>query len=521
MAIAAAALLVGLAARAGAGSVSGSLGTRMIRMIRTGDKGSSVSALQRDLRSLGVYPGAIDGVYGPATTSAVTSFQKLHGLSATGAASVQTQILVVAVNEPTLRPGATGVSVGALQRRLEAWGDDIGPINDAFNPATRQALLWFQAGEGLPATGVVNLATWIDLLGMPPSSASPPSTGGPSGNTGGASGTNRSGGSSSGASHSNGPTSNGETLLGYWTQSSSSPADYVKNRRDITEIGPLWYSVRANGTVKQWWPTKVEAVVAEVHQNGGKVLALVNNMGGSGAMLENQTARKAAVDNLVSIVKANHLDGLNIDFEGITGHSAQGLVAFMQELHSRLHALGLMTTVDVGPRASTNIPQGSLSAAYDYAGLAPYVDQMAIMTYDEHGVGTGPGPVSALPWARTIVTYALNQGVPAGKILLGIADYGYNWSSRGTTSISAQAALLLASSLGVTPTLDPSSGEDHFSYVTSSGVRHTVWFEDSRSLPSKIAIIRADHLGGAALWVLGGEDPNYFPTLAKDLNPLP
>ncbi len=484
-----------------ASPVSGPLGTQTLS---TGDTGPAVRALQLDLSALGDYSGSIDGIYGTATAAAVSAFQAQHHLAASGVASPATEILAVALNEPVLKEGESGPSVAALQRRLKAWGDYVFAVNGTFGATTRTALIWFQEGEGLPATGVADPATWIDILGTPGGQGSTPSP---------TSGSTPSQGSTATTPP---PATANETVLGYWVQRGSSPSDYAANARDITEIGPLWYSVRTDGSVKQWWPSVVPSVVAEVHRNGGKVIALINNMGGSGTVLASASTRLAAVNNLVAIAQANHLDGFNIDFEGITGYSAQGLVAFMSELHSRLAPLGLETTIAVGPRASTNIPAGSLSAAYDYGALAPYVDQMVIMTYDMHGIGTAAGPVSSAPWAAGIVRYALNQGVPAHKILLGIADYGYNWSSQGTTSISDSAALRLAASVGAQVTLDPTSGEDHFTYV-SQGVRHQVWFEDARSLPSKIAIVSADHLGGVALWVLGGEDTGYFPTLQKDL----
>lgn len=491
---------------------SGQIGSQPLS---TGSSGSAVRALQTDLQALGYFHGTVTGIYGATTAQAVSALQSQHGMASNGVASLATQVLAIALNEPVLRLGDQGVSVGVLQRRLKAWGDYVGSVNVIFGASTRQAVIWFQQGWNLQATGVVDLATWIHLFLTPPGSTAPASGGSktpsaPSTPSGGTSSPPSSGGSGTSSK------SSGETVLGYWVQPSSSPTDYPKHSQYISEIGPLWYSVRTDGTVKQWWPTKVQAVVNEVHSNGGKVLALVNNMGGSGAMLQSAATRTAAVNNLVSIVQTNNLDGLNIDFEGITGYDAQGLVAFMQELHSRLHALGLLTTIDVGPRASTNISQGSLSAAYDYGALAPYVDQMAIMTYDEHGVGTGAGPVSSAVWASHIVNYALSQGVPAHKILLGIADYGYNWSATGTTTITASHALALAQSVGAQVTLDPTSGEDHFTY-SSGGAVHQVWFEDASSLPSKLAIVKKDGLGGVALWVLGGEDSGYFPALQQGL----
>lgn len=58
--------------------------------LKPGDHGSAVTQLQRALKQAGYSPGTIDGVYGPATTQAVTQFQQANGLTADGIAGAQT-----------------------------------------------------------------------------------------------------------------------------------------------------------------------------------------------------------------------------------------------------------------------------------------------------------------------------------------------------------------------------------------------------------------------------------------------
>lgn len=53
---------------------------------RIGSTGTEVTKIQQKLKSLGVYTGAVDGVYGAATKNAVTAFQKSVGLTADGVA---------------------------------------------------------------------------------------------------------------------------------------------------------------------------------------------------------------------------------------------------------------------------------------------------------------------------------------------------------------------------------------------------------------------------------------------------
>jgi peptidoglycan hydrolase-like protein with peptidoglycan-binding domain len=53
-------------------------------------KGDQVSGWQEMLNQAGYSPGAVDGVFGPNTTSATQEFQKANGIPATGTVNAQT-----------------------------------------------------------------------------------------------------------------------------------------------------------------------------------------------------------------------------------------------------------------------------------------------------------------------------------------------------------------------------------------------------------------------------------------------
>ena len=57
---------------------------------RLGSSGNEVKSIQRKLSSLGYYKGSIDGIYGNATKSAVTAFQRSCGITADGICGNQT-----------------------------------------------------------------------------------------------------------------------------------------------------------------------------------------------------------------------------------------------------------------------------------------------------------------------------------------------------------------------------------------------------------------------------------------------
>lgn len=53
-------------------------------VLKQGARGGEVKEVQRRLKNWGYYNGSVDGIYGPATVSAVKYFQKKNGLTADG-----------------------------------------------------------------------------------------------------------------------------------------------------------------------------------------------------------------------------------------------------------------------------------------------------------------------------------------------------------------------------------------------------------------------------------------------------
>ena len=80
----------------------------------------------------------------------------------------------------TLREGATGDDVRALQLALNQRGFSPGALDGEFGPGTEAAVLAFQHGAGLPADGVVGSRTAAALgLAEPPLAKTDPAAAGP------------------------------------------------------------------------------------------------------------------------------------------------------------------------------------------------------------------------------------------------------------------------------------------------------------------------------------------------------
>ena len=88
---------------------------------RTGASGKNMFELQAHLRQLGYADVAPDGIFGPATETAVASFQYRHGLPADGRVDPRTRALIRSVKDfmefgPRLLSSAGGWRSGAPKR---------------------------------------------------------------------------------------------------------------------------------------------------------------------------------------------------------------------------------------------------------------------------------------------------------------------------------------------------------------------------------------------------------------------
>ncbi len=162
--------------------------------------------LQRALIAAGItVRGGADGVFGPATASALTSYQQAKGLATSGvlddatiaslalssspAAPVATPTPAPVVTAPNpyegMTVGARGDTVKELQRALMSTGIVLrGGADGVFGNATKGALISFQTTNGTAPTGVLTAkeATTLGLGGAPaPSSATPQGVSSPAG----------------------------------------------------------------------------------------------------------------------------------------------------------------------------------------------------------------------------------------------------------------------------------------------------------------------------------------------------
>jgi spore germination protein len=287
----------------------------------------------------------------------------------------------------------------------------------------------------------------------------------------------------------------------------------------LDEVYPLWYHVRADGSIED----EADPSAVKVAKDGGvKVLPLINVIPSNDAVLNDPTATTRAIDNILALVKQNDYDGVNIDFEFIPNSEQQDfsmdrgkLDDFMRRLSEGLKKMGKVTHMCVLPHVGVS-PE--LAGVYDYSGLAPYVDKVTIMCYDHSQAGSPPGPVAPFSWVEDNIKTAIKQGFKSSQICLGVATYGYDWPAGQSGGFSAPTKEIMqkAAMKGIQIKWSDQYEEPYYVYTGEGGEQRVVWFENESTLQTKINLVRKYNLTGVCIWRLGFEDAKFWQVINKN-----
>lgn len=310
-------------------------------------------------------------------------------------------------------------------------------------------------------------------------------------------------------------------VIGFYAENwSDDPASLnsLKQHYDMMHtVTPFWGTINEDGTITPRSSNNMDAVKQFSREKKLKVTVLLNNAkDGTNSspihgLLNNPQNRTNAVANIEEYVKSNGFDGVNIDFESVPPEDRDKLTLFMEELSQRLRPQGLIVAVSVFPKQDETTNDGAI--AYDYEKLPKYADQIILMTYDNHGEWSGPGPVADIRWVENNLKYAL-RFIPKSKLYLGVAAYGYDWSPGSVNTVHYSGAMETAVKYGAKLSWDEAAKVPYFQY-NDANVEHQVWFENSRSLSYKLDLVSKYGLKGIAIWRLGQEDPAYWQTMKE------
>jgi len=200
---------------------------------------------------------------------------------------------------------------------------------------------------------------------------------------------------------------------------------------------------------------------------------------------------------------ARPYDGLQLDFEAVADPDKEAFWSFLTDLRGRIAPRALSVALPARTRATTD--------AFDYTAVAPRVDRIIVMAYDEHWSGGSPGAVASLDWGRRVAAYAQTRIAPV-QLVMGAPFYGRAWAEKRLARAyryPTLAQLMVEKGVGA---VERTEGVPHFEYEETVRVR--VWFEDRASMEARLQLYAAARVNHVAFWRLGQEDPGVWDLVA-------
>jgi cellulose synthase/poly-beta-1,6-N-acetylglucosamine synthase-like glycosyltransferase/spore germination protein YaaH/peptidoglycan/xylan/chitin deacetylase (PgdA/CDA1 family) len=305
----------------------------------------------------------------------------------------------------------------------------------------------------------------------------------------------------------------------YVTWNAQSFTSLQRNIQKLNLVIPEWIFLNPNADTIY---TSIDARGLAVMKNAGvNIMPMLSNFYDKDKnfhgesvhrILTNRVKREKLINDLIGILTKNHFAGVNIDLEELKETTDENLISFQKELYDHLHAKGFLVTQDVIP----------FNDDYDYKALARYNDYLFVMAYDEYSKGTKPGPIAEQKWIEAAVDEAIKK-IPANKIVLGLAAYGYDWprdekpDANDVAELTYQDALASAKEEQAPIDFDNDTYNLHFTYYDDDNTVHDAYFTDAATTFNALRFATESEVAGVALWRLGSEDERIWKFYNRDM----
>lgn len=213
--------------------------------------------------------------------------------------------------------------------------------------------------------------------------------------------------------------------------------------------------------------------------------------------------RKRILDTIEGASKK--YDGIHIDFENVGLRDAENFRLFLTETRKRIGP-GKMLSVALPART-----RHLRDEVYEYTKIAPLVDRIIIMAYDEHWSGGKAGPVASMGWCRNVADFC-KRNIPEEKLVMGLPFYGRAWEDHGfDTSWIFKSIERIKGENNVTE-IKRADSVPYFEFDTN--VHVTAYYDDRDSLTARCSMYSEKGIDKVAFWRIGQEDTTFWDDIA-------
>lgn len=284
----------------------------------------------------------------------------------------------------------------------------------------------------------------------------------------------------------------------------------VAESKGINVIAPTWFSLNDNeGNFRSFGTAHY---VQQAHGYGLKVWGVWDNFNyknetgadiDSYAVLSSTSRRQLLVQSMINTALSLGLDGINIDFEGLTENVGEHYIQFLRELSVECRKNGLVLSID-------NYVPFHFNEFYRLDIQGEIADYVIIMGYDEHWHGSkDPGSVASINYVSNGLSKTLEQ-VPAEKVVNALPFYTILWKTEGAEVTDEYITLNnmadFLQRVNITPEWDEETCQNYAEWQSGSAT-YQIWVEDLESLTVKLNVMSAQDIAGVAVWRLGYGTP--------------
>jgi spore germination protein YaaH len=296
-------------------------------------------------------------------------------------------------------------------------------------------------------------------------------------------------------------------------------SDMLAEGQGINVIAPTWFSLTDNeGNFRSFADA---GYVQQAHNSGLQVWGVWDNFNyrnetgadvSSLEVLSSTTKRRKLAQSIIDTSAELGLEGVNIDFEGLTQECGPHYVQFLKELSVLCRGSGLILSID-------NYVPFNFNNYYrlDIQGMV--ADYVIIMGYDEHWHGSGePGSVASIQYVSNGLDRTLQEEqVPKEKVINAVPFYTILWKTEGTEVTDQYITLNNVADylerVNVEPQWDETSCQNYAEWEDGNA-KYQIWVEDARSIEVKLNVMKVKELGGVAVWRLGYGTPEVWALIA-------
>ncbi|MCI9199681.1 MAG: SH3 domain-containing protein [Lachnospiraceae bacterium] len=290
----------------------------------------------------------------------------------------------------------------------------------------------------------------------------------------------------------------------------------LEKTEGVNVISPTWFALTNNAGDFSSFASK--AYVEKAHSMGLEVWGLIDNFSNPDVdtyeVLSYTSKRAYLIDKLVQTALEYDLDGINIDFEGLSQDTGEHFIQFIRELSVLCRENGIVLSVD------NYVPMG-YTDHYNRGEQGVFADYVIIMGYDEHYNGSPEaGSVASIGFVEDGIRKTVEQ-VPAEKVINAVPFYTRIWKSEGANLTSEAVGMEMAEQFVSNHNIEVRWDEttcQNYGEIQEGGVFYQVWLEDEHSIEAKLNIMEKYHIAGVASWKLGFEKPSIWEVIGNYLN---